>query len=220
MGPFGQDQVIGMLSGGLVASTDLAWCQGVADWQPLHTLLGLPPPPPVVAASSVTTASTVSTTPPSTAAQPTSPTGVGGWLTFFCVGLTILGPLVVLGSIANTWSEAKPAFVSFPAIKAAIIWESAGSIVLLIYGFIVGCIVWSGSPQGRTIARRYLLIRFFGFVGIEVFALFLLRDIPASAFSEVVLQMVIAIAQNAIAFLIWWFYFKKSKRVSNTYGEG
>jgi len=46
-GPFSEEQLHEMLNGGLASPSDLAWRDGLPDWQPLHTLLGLrqlPPP--------------------------------------------------------------------------------------------------------------------------------------------------------------------------------
>jgi hypothetical protein len=198
LGPFSEDQLMGMLSGSVVSPRDLAWCEGAADWQALYSLLGLPAPPP---------------------SKPLKPKGVGGWLLIFCVGLTVLGPLITLGQIGASWHQAEPAFVMFPTIKTVIMWENFGFIVFAISGFVVGCIIWSGHSEGRNLARRFLLIRFIGFVTIEVIALFLMSGLPAAVISQGLSQFIIGIAQHSIIFLIWWFYFKKSKRVRNTYGE-
>src|SRR6476646_4200612 len=87
-GPFTEEQTRGMVSAGSHSPDDLAWIEGAADWQPLHSILGISQPPPI-------------SNPPVQASHGPSitndgPTGVGGWLVFFCVGLTILSPLVVL----------------------------------------------------------------------------------------------------------------------------
>ena len=46
-GPYSEEQVRGMLTGGLVSVDDSAWCEGAVDWQPLHSVLGLKQPPPI-----------------------------------------------------------------------------------------------------------------------------------------------------------------------------
>jgi hypothetical protein len=212
-GPFSEEQLCGMLTEGLASPSDLAWREGMPDWQPLHALLGLRQPPPIP------TAPPPLATPPATAAQPKGPTGVGGWLTFFCVVLTILSPLFVLGSMADTWSQSEPAFVRFPTIKTVLLWEIFGSIVLLIYGFIVGCIIWSGNPRGRSIARQFLLIRLFGFIGVELIALLLMSGLPSRFVAGGVGGAAGAIFQAVVFFVVWWLYFKKSQRVKNTYGD-
>ena len=92
-GPFGEEQLQGMLAEGVVAPDDLAWREGLPEWQPLHLLLGIHQPPPIPAAPPPMPAPAPISTP---SAQAAGPVGVGGWLVFFCVGLTIISPLLSL----------------------------------------------------------------------------------------------------------------------------
>ena len=146
------------------------------------------------------------------------PTGVGGWLVFFCVSLTILGPLLLLGQMVNGWEQAEPAFSRFPTIKSAIISENLGWSAIIIYGFIVGRMIRSGNLQGRKIARRFLLIRLFGFIGVEIIALLIISDLPSEVVSAVIKSAVEALFYEGVYFTVWWLYLKKSKRVRNIYG--
>jgi tetratricopeptide (TPR) repeat protein len=132
------------------------------------------------------------------------PKGVGGWLELFCVGLTILSPFYLMALIAVTWITAEP----------EVMFENLGFVTLGIYGFVVGCTVWSGSPSGRRIAKQYLVIRFFGSTSIELVAF-----IMPSTIASGVRGTINVFLGEAVYFLIWWFYFKKSKRVRNTYGH-
>lgn len=206
MGPFDKGQVTGMMTGGLVEPGDLGWHQGLTEWQPLQILLELPPPVPVP--STPPPASTHS----STAMKPDGPSGVGGWLTFFCVGLTILGPLNTLAQMNAQWTQA----IKFPALHNALYWETGCLSAMTAYGFIVGCAIWRGSAKGRNLAKQFLSIQLVGYFFIEVVALSMLPiPVQSSAQTEVVSGTIARI----IYFLVWWFYFKKSKRVRNTYGE-
>jgi|GEM_PF-1005530 hypothetical protein len=148
----------------------------------------------------------------------TALSGVGGWLIFFCVGLTILGPLWSIGQLTSTYEKAKPALDRFPALKSAVDFETGGSVILLIYGFIVGCIIWSGSPSGRRVARQFLVIRLVGFLGIEAITFSMISDMAPAATAAGTSEAFTAIFREVIYFLIWWFYFKRSVRVRNTYG--
>jgi len=218
-GPYSPEQLRDMIAKGTVTPVTLAWKEGMSDWTPVNTIISLPeatrtdapPPPPSEAVQQPSVAS-----PPVAA---TGPKGVGGWLVFFCVGLTILGPLYSLGQISMNWEKAQPAFAQFPNLKTAVMWENAGSIALLIYGFIVGCMIWSGNPNGREIAKKFLLIRLFGFIGIEFITVVIMGDMPSQVVASVIGAAIGAVFANLVVFLIWWFYFKKSKRVRNTYGE-
>lgn len=220
-GPYSPAQIQDMIAKGTVTSVTLAWKEGMSDWAPLNSIISFPqtkpmtaPPPPPAAI----------TPQPSVASAPiaaTGPKGVGGWIVFFCVGLTILSPLSSLGQISMNWEKAQPAFAQFPNLKTAVMWENAGSIALLIYGFIVGCIIWSGNPYGREIAKEFLLIRLFGsigIIGIEIITVVIMGDMSSQVVASDIGAAVGAIFANLFWFLIWWFYFKKSKRVRNTYG--
>ena len=148
------------------------------------------------------------------------PTGVGGWLVFFCVALTILGPLFSLGRMTIYWEEAEPAFARYPSLRTAVYFESVGLAFILLYGFVVGCMIWGGNPSGKRLAKQYLLIRLFGFIVIEVITLLLMSSLPPQAVSAMLGGIVGAVFREGFYFLVWWLYFKKSKRVRNTYGLG
>jgi hypothetical protein len=220
-GPYTAEQVQAMLESGIVAPITLAWKEGMSEWAPLSTVMtptppatpvSAPPPPPLAheAAPMI-----VQTPIPSGSV---GPKGVGGWLVFFCVGLTILGPLFSLGQMVTAWEDSQAGFSSFPSIKTAVIWENFGSALLLIYSFVVGCIVWSGSPNGKSVAKKYLVIRLFGFIGVEFIAILLMGDLPSEVLAAGIGGVFGAGITEVFYFLIWWFYFKKSKRVRNTYG--
>jgi hypothetical protein len=208
-----------MLNARLVLPDDLAWCEGQPTWQTVKAVLGLAEPPPSPSP------------PPSAAAQLTSEdrlrekmrkkttlSGVGGWLMFFCVSLIILSPLYSMSRLTSAYEKAQPALERFPTLKAAVQFETAGVVALLIYGIIVGCIIFSGSPSGRRIARQFLLIRLFGFIGIEAVAFWMISQVSPAALSAGAENAVTGIAREFIPFIIWWLYFKRSKRVRNTYG--
>ncbi len=226
-GPYSEEHIRGMLEAGDVSNISLAWRDGMSDWQPLKTILSMNEP------------AQIQNTKPATSAEKDyneqeikeetqeevkeqievhGPSGVGGWLLFFCVGLTILGPLFSFGQMEISWEQAKPAFDFYPSLRTAIYWENLGFSAIIIYGFIVGCIIWGGSPKGKEIAKKYLLIRLFGFIGVEIIAMLLLIDLPAESIDAAIASCFGAGIREFIVFLIWWFYFKKSKRVRNTYG--
>lgn len=205
-----------MIATGAIAPVSLAWKEGMVGWVPLNTIISCDQPTKAELSSPVS--ETVAQTSPSThAAVATGPKGVGGWLVFFCVGLTILGPLFSLGQITANWERSQPAFDQFPDLKTAVMWENTGLVALLIYGFIAGCMIWSGSSNGRAMAKRYLLVRLFGFIGVEFIMVVIMGDMPSQVFTTVIGATVGAVFREIIYFLIWWFYFKKSKRVRNTY---
>jgi hypothetical protein len=148
------------------------------------------------------------------------PIGVGGWLLFFCVSLTIIGPLFSFGILMDSWETAKPAFAYIPSLKTITSFELLGSVVIIVYGFVIGCKIWAGNPKGKWLAKQYLKVRFFGFIGIEAIVLLMmyLNKMPSSWMPGIIGGMIgRVIFGEGFFFLVWWFYFKKSKRVKNTY---
>lgn len=204
-GPFTEEQTRGMVSAGMLLQDDFAWKVGTPNWQPLHLIRGISPSVPE---QSLTAAIANS-----------EPKGVGGWLLFFCVSRTILSPLFLLGWITSSWQDLESAFLKFPCLKTTFIWEYSGFSVLGIYGFIAGCVIWGGNRKGRSIAQRLLLVKLFGVIGIELIALLIMCDLPKDVLIGGIAGAVRAILGEAGGFLIWWFYFKKSRRVRNTYGD-
>ncbi len=45
-GPYSVEQVQSMVRSGLLSAADLGWHEGMAEWAPLHTIVGLGVPPP------------------------------------------------------------------------------------------------------------------------------------------------------------------------------
>lgn len=123
------------------------------------------------------------------------------------------------GQVMIFWDQSKKAIDAFPLLKGVFIWENFGLTALSIYGFVVGCIIWSGSLQGRKIAKMFLLINFFGFIGVEAIAIAMMSDLPARNFAAGQTGVFKSVLQGFINFQVWWFYFKNSKRVRNTYGN-
>ncbi len=147
------------------------------------------------------------------------PKGVGGWLWFFCVGLVAGAPANSIRTTITDWGEFKAVFDAIPSIRIALIWEIFALSLWLIYGIYCGYVIWFRGANARVVAKRYLPIRFFSFVGIELISILLIGDAPAALHSDFVLGALLWCSAEFFWCLIWWFYFKKSKRVRNTYGD-
>lgn len=150
------------------------------------------------------------------------PRGVGGWLLFFCVVLTIIGPLFWLINTSLEWENFSPRLRQlFPSFIDLCYVETFVLGLILLYGIVTGFRIWSGNVNGKVIARQYLKIRFFGFL-VTVTALILIGvmlGLPSQLIGFVAEGIPKIVVSEGGFFFIWWFYFKKSKRVKNTYGE-
>ena len=211
-GPFTEEQVSSMITAGMISRDELAWTDGAADWRPLHAVLGVAHPPPVPTPVSSESLA------PTTAMPRGVPKAVGGWLVFFCVWITVIYPSITIAAMIDTWQKAHSSFGEFPALKSVCVWENFSVSVLLIYGIVVGCMIWNGNPRGRDIARHYLLVRLFGLSGSTLVSLNILGNLPTEFITGGLIGCAGTWYREGLLFAVWWIYFKKSKRVLDTYG--
>jgi hypothetical protein len=121
--------------------------------------------------------------------------------------------------MAIDWQVASLSFEQFPSLKRALILENVVVVTLVIYGLVVGCALWSEKKSGARLAKQYLLIRFFSITGIDLVALLMIADLPSTVIAVVIHEVVAQTIADGVFCLVWWLYFKKSKRVRNTYGD-
>jgi len=145
----------------------------------------------------------------------TGPRGVGGWLLFFCVGLTILQPglfaLTTVGGFAALSQQRG-------GISALLYWDTAIMVVFVAVSAVVGARIWAGSPQGRTLALRLLYARLPYLLVCNVAGLFLFAEPAWLSNPTLVGAFVGNLLREVLYLAVWVGYFKKSKRVRNTYG--
>jgi zinc-ribbon domain len=127
--------------------------------------------------------------------------GVGGWLLFFCVILTVLGPI---------------AFVS--DISGEHFFLSVLRGLITIFAVVVGINLWSVSERALGLLRAYFAVA-------AVYGLLLLAVTLFSAFARPEQNLLESIGRPSfrllkLAFLAAWYaYFHSSRRVRSTYGS-
>lgn len=122
-GPYSEEQVRGMLTGGIVSVDDSAWCEGAVDWQPLHSVLGLKRPPPIPTATSPTLA------------QPRQTTY--GWNDPVVVTQTLKPTSANKPAGANsTYSNVEILYIAKQ--QEAVLWFIPISILAYLVGFAIG----------------------------------------------------------------------------------
>ncbi len=100
-GPFEKEQVYRGLVAGELSGSDLGWCEGMANWEPLSKLI--PPPTSNPAVQPVFGATTIPGAVPIVAAGSSKLALISmtcGILSFFTLGLTSI-PAVIMGHIAR-----------------------------------------------------------------------------------------------------------------------
>jgi len=214
-GPFSLEQLQDMYDSGKVNAQTLAWRQGMTDWSSLCSVLPSAPPP-VVAAGQQAVVTYAAAQPP---ALQNPLCGVGGWLLFYCICLTILAPLLTLSNSLNAWNAAQAGFELLPLLKTISIIENVQNAFIVLYGMWVGIALWRAKPKAVAMVRTYLLVRLCLFVLLALVIISMSGSFPEHVSSSLKVLSVGTILRELVHFLVWWFYFKKSRRVQLTFEQ-
>lgn len=145
--------------------------------------------------------------------------GVGGWLLFLCISLTIITPIVTILSIVFFWIEVSPFFLINTQLCTATYFYIGMRILICAYGIHAGSQLWMTAPDGLNLAKTFLWISLaFGVFADFMFVFFsnleATPDLP-----DFGLEMVAGAIKSPINFALWYGYLKKSKRVRNTFPQ-
>jgi len=150
-----------------------------------------------------------------TTEQDTRLRGVGGWLLFFCVSLTVLNPVstaifLSIGIMGNA-----PYFVQYPGLLVLTVIDTAVSVALMAASVYAGVGLWRVRPGAVRIARMFLIA---GAV-YAVLAPFtpLLAGLPAEANDALIQAGIQGAGRGVVYYAIWLNYLNRSKRVLATY---
>jgi Protein of unknown function (DUF2569) len=121
--------------------------------------------------------------------------GVGGWLLFYCILLTVVAPLYVLIWAWNIGFET----------------ESIVIIAWAAFGLVVGMMVWNVHRHAFV-----LLWIYFGLT-ILIFALAIVGVVLADEKADV--NEGIRLFRSLVYTIGWFIYFKQSDRVQATFGR-
>jgi len=131
--------------------------------------------------------------------------GVFGWLLFFCVILTVLGPLLlIMDRFRDPWF-----IILFAWLK-------------VVFGVFVGINLWSRAQHALKLLRFYFVVAFvFALLGlIGSAAGYILQSVEKSdtfVFLGSMERFVVALVRLGVL-AAWFSYFRTSKRVKATYG--
>ncbi len=126
------------------------------------------------------------------------------------------GPLQTINNLQNTWSELKPN--TLPVVRKLIIIDTTVTLIVMLYGMVIGFLIWKGSPRGRRFAQQYLVIRIL--VGLVVGAIPLqwaYREFGVRAASIMSTKIVPGMVLEIAVSLLWLAYFIYSRRVREAY---
>ena len=129
------------------------------------------------------------------------PSGVGGWLLFFCISLTVLSPLNILMRASAGWHLTSPYLLN-----------DLGAL----YGTVVGAALWLKRPISLMLLRIYFIIA----AGVAVLGVLNLIATALRTHESLFLARGFTGALEYVGILLLWFaYFRKSVRVRNTFGS-
>jgi len=149
----------------------------------------------------------------------TPPVGVGGWLLFLILCLTIFGPLLALFFVvflligAGIISKTNPDIIRFAIVYAILVIASSA------WGLVSGISLWKVQPGAVRRTKFY-------FVCGAIPAAFLINIIPflllapSERVTNEARSSVIWIVIYTAWFLSWHAYLRKSRRVDATYPQG
>jgi hypothetical protein len=153
--------------------------------------------------------------------------GVAGWLALWCVGAVAIGPLYFFfhlsAQIAQT-SLLLGMFGSMSWVGIVAVAAFAVQFVAVIFGIATGVCVFTGKP----FALRMVLIYFLLWAAVEALGCALTYSLFQAAGANSASDTAIQEAQGAaVAYLLrdfivlvaWFAYFKRSRRVRDTFGR-
>jgi hypothetical protein len=163
--------------------------------------------PPVLSASVPPYLSSASFNPANTL----QPSGVGGWLLLFIIGQLACKPVNTCAQLGQSAS-----YPMFPLTNFVVSLEFLMSLGMLLFGIVVSLGLLRSTDEGAVrLTKTYLLTQ----LGVAVFDLFLvcITDAPAHLKDAFIARAFSSAITTGIYVLIWYQYFKRSKRVEATY---
>ena len=141
--------------------------------------------------------------------------GVKGWLFFFCLILTVLGPLVTIASLIKGFGISEEALKEFPGLLVMLIIDAVLSLGIAGFGMYAGIKLWRIRP-GAVLAAKQFLYCTLAYHAIGM-GLPWISGLPAEDIKAMVVESVRDVMRGLIHFAIWFSYLNKSKRVRATY---
>ena len=127
--------------------------------------------------------------------------GVGGWLLFFCISLTILTPAVFVNLLVSP-RYPRP---TFTVISLAPLVARA---LLAVYGIVIGVRLWLIRSNSPRQTQTFLFVNL---------AISLVQAVFGSLIHGNILVSIGGFLLEAAYLFIWMLYFRNSRRVANTF---
>jgi Protein of unknown function (DUF2569) len=140
--------------------------------------------------------------------------GVGGWLLFFILSLTVFTPLlhayIIYSEKQSYQVTPSPLFFNLLAID----WFMRG--ILIVFGLYAGIELWQMKPKAVQIAKAYLVAIFMQQLVLLAVGIWIASKVAPSP--DLIGSLIIQPLRSFFYAVIWYLYLVKSKRVAATYG--
>jgi hypothetical protein len=142
--------------------------------------------------------------------------GVGGWLAFLIVSLTLLSPLALVSGIlqeSEYWARYSARVPHLLVVNRISNMIMVGIIAFSVYA---GVGLWNEWPKAVRVAKVFLISLFV--VSIILPFLPLTVAVPESVHDKVLDQAWYSVPMQLIYPVVWYSYLTYSRRVAATYG--
>ncbi len=148
--------------------------------------------------------------------------GIGGWLKFLCISLTILLPASLFLTIVAYWIGFVQSHGYGPSLGTGQLgFPLLFSLFITIFGIVAGKCLWDVRPNAIFITKQYLIYAviasiigpFVSYYSWNENPRFFIRPSIGSMIESSLLSLTISIVMASI----WWYYLNNSERVHNTY---
>jgi hypothetical protein len=146
--------------------------------------------------------------------QQLAPVGVGGWLLFWCFANVLAGSLYALYLPLDAYLELKQFAATFEAnhlVMAFVVMLYCVLFSIEVFSIVVGVCVYLVRPY----ALKLLIIYFLICAAIDGCLLVLFSRLDAGSQDNAFGYLL----WNGIMLVVWFVYFKRSKRVRATFGR-
>jgi len=154
---------------------------------------------------------------PPTAVDNPGPVGVGGWLLFLCIWLTVVVPLVNVGLVGLDLSATLPNASRVPGLMALSVINAVMVLALIGFSIFAGVSLWRRRDPG---AVKILRVYLFCFLGSKLIATVLPFVVGMNR--ELAQEIALSVGggtSSAVVFAMGvLLYTQRSKRVRATYG--
>ena len=145
------------------------------------------------------------------------PVGVGGWLLLFCLGLTVLGPLLSGFLLVTGYRDVAPLFDEYPKLRALTYLDGALSFALIGFSVYAGVQLWRRRAGAVKLAKEYLVLLLL--YSLLASGLPFLADLPAESRGAMLSGALRDVGRTAFYVAIWYSYLTRSVRVRNTFPD-